>query len=169
MQRRRMYRSGMGFAFWRWTDITVDGKLYLRRLHLIQVPRLGAVMLHWILRPDPQRDLHDHPVSFLSILLRGYYYEDRAIPDRGCDEPDAPRLVRQQFIHFINYVRATDRHRISGLPLGGCLTLVFAGPKVRDWGFWTPVGFVPWREYNEKGDGTSSKNLEADPRNYEDK
>lgn len=117
------------------------GELYLRRLHLIQTPWF-AIMLHWIVKPDLQPDMHDHPVSFLSIPLRGGYIEE--IPFSG-----HVRQWRWISSRRWNYKRATDRHRIPGTAPGGCLTLVFAGPVVRSWGFHTPKGWVPWREYQQ--------------------
>lgn len=46
-----------------------------------------------------------------------------------------------------NLMRATDRHRITISRLD-TLTLVLAASVVRSWGFHTPSGWVPWREYN---------------------
>lgn len=140
----RRYKSGSGFALWRWTDIITDGSLYLRRLHLIQVPHVGAVMLHWIKRPDLARDLHDHPVSFLSIVLRGSYYE--FVPNLA----RAPFGMELRHVRWWNYKRATDAHRIIDV-FGprGVVTLVFAGPKRRNWGFHTPQGWVRWQDYKE--------------------
>lgn len=137
----RKYKSGSGFAFWRYTDISTDGDLYLRRLIIAQVPKIGSIMLHWIKRPDRARDLHDHPVSFLSILLRGTYYE--LIPDPTGGE-------KVNFITWWNFKRATDAHRITNV-FGPkqVLTLVFAGPKRREWGFHTKRGWIPWRQYEE--------------------
>lgn len=139
----RKYKSGTGFCIWRWTDIYDDSEhddLYLRRLHIIQVPHVGAIMLHWIVRPDHSRDLHDHPVSFLSFVLRGGYLERVPSSIRGTE---FIRIVR-----WWNFKRATDAHRITDVwGRGGALTLVFAGPKRRQWGFHTANGWVPWTEY----------------------
>jgi hypothetical protein len=137
---RRMYKSGSRWSLWRWTDVVLNGVLYLRRLHLVQTPWF-SVMLHW-LTPDPQPDLHDHPVSFLSIPLRGGYCEMT---------PSGGRLIGMGY-HATNFKRATDTHRISWVHPDGALTLVFAGPVVRSWGFHTPRGWVPWREYQHNGD-----------------
>lgn len=87
-------------------------------------------MLHW-LTPDPQPDLHDHPVGFVSIVLKGGYTENT---------PSGLRHIR-----WLNFKRPTDQHRIVS---GTALTLVFAGPKVREWGFHTPKGWVHWKEYS---------------------
>jgi hypothetical protein len=129
----RRYKSGMRWCAWRWTDVVLDGKLYLRRLHLVQTPWF-SVMLHWIPSEDPQPDMHDHPVSFLSIVLRGWYDELR--DDGLCDT-----------IRWGQFKRATDVHRI--VPVArNTLPLVLAGPVVRSWGYHTPEGWVPWREYD---------------------
>ncbi len=158
---RRMYRSGSRYSLWRWTDVTLDGALYLRRLHLIQTPWF-AIMLHWILRPDPQPDLHDHPVTFLSLVLRGWYREWVPAPAWF---PSAPLRVLRNQGSAVRYTvtgwwqrrevtrwrlfRPTDRHRICDVSPGGCVTLCFAGPVRRSWGFWTSGGFVEWREYGK--------------------
>jgi hypothetical protein len=134
----RKYKAGMLWSVWRWTDVDPDGggETYLTRLHLFRVPWCSC-MLHWIRHPDPQPDLHDHPVSFLSVLLSGSYVEE--VPDGDSGR----RAVR---VRWWNFKRATDRHRIMSVA-GHVLTLVFAGPAVREWGFHTPDGWVPWRDY----------------------
>jgi hypothetical protein len=130
---KRLYKSGSDWCFWRWT-FTPSG--YITRLHLIKTP-LFAVCLHWINGPDPEPHMHDHPVSFLSVILSGWYVEQR-------EDGLHPRVL-------FNLVRATDRHTIAAVVPGRtALTLAFMGPKVQDWGFWTESGKIPWREYNKK-------------------
>lgn len=138
--RDRVYRSGTRWCAWRWTEVAWRGTLYLVRLHLFQVPR-GAAMLHWILTPDPHPDPHDHPVDFLSITIRG-----------GYTEWTPAGYVSSR----IRFRRATDVHRIVAVE-PGTVTLVLAGPVVREWGFWVQAVFVdrrmrhglfvPWRVY----------------------
>ena len=137
--RRRVYSSGHDWCLWRWTDVDPEGQneIYLTRLHLFQTPWFSC-MLHWIKRADPQPDLHDHPNTFLSIILRGWYEEE--IVPRGQDH----RIRRH--ISLFNLKRPTDKHRIVALA-GRTLTLVLAGPVVRGWGFHAPEGWVPWRQY----------------------
>jgi hypothetical protein len=130
----RQYKSGMRWCLWRWTDVVLGGELYLRRLHIFQTP-LASLMLHWIQRPDSQSDMHDHPVSFISWMLRGGYTEET---------PEGTRAWPRWSMHLM---RATDRHRIV-ITGPNTLTLVLAGPVVRSWGFHTSKGWVPWREYH---------------------
>jgi hypothetical protein len=136
----RKYSSGMRWCFWRWTDVVPenDGIVYLVRLHFFQTP-FCSCMLHWLLRPDPQPDLHDHPVTFLSVVLSGGYEEE--IPDPHSDGARIRRRVSRW-----NFVRALDTHRIVAVS-PGTKTLVIAGRVVREWGFHSPSGWKPWRQY----------------------
>lgn len=126
----RKYKSGMEWCFWRWTDVDSE---YITRLHIIKTPWF-AVCLHWLNKPDPEPFMHDHPVSFLSIILRGGYIERR----NG----------RLECRIWHNFIRATpdDTHTIV-LVQPGTLTLCLMGPKVREWGFHTPGGWVWWKTY----------------------
>jgi hypothetical protein len=132
----RKYKTGTGWCVWRWTQTDSE---YIRRLHVLKTPWF-AICLHWILKPDPEPYLHDHPVSFLSIILRGAYCEAR-VRQRF----DAPQNVRHVWWNFIRATGA-DRHTITHVE-PGTLTLCFMGPKIREWGFHTPTGWVYWRDY----------------------
>lgn len=139
--RGRKYKSGTGWCFWRWTDVTDNN--YILRLHLLKTPWF-AVCLHWIQKPDQEPWLHDHPVSFFSLILRGGYTELRKKGD------GAPY---HKVNRWFNFVRASDRdrHRII-LARTNTLTLCFMGPKTREWGFhvWEevePTGWIMWKDY----------------------
>src|SRR5262245_41559506 len=77
--RHRKYKSGTGWCAWRWTDTQSE---YILRLHLFKTPWFAAC-LHWIRKPDEEPWLHDHPVSFLSLILRGGYAEKRWSEKKG--------------------------------------------------------------------------------------
>lgn len=130
---RRKYVSGTRWCFWRWTDVDSE---YITRLHVVKTPWF-AVCLHWINKPDPEPYLHDHPVSFFSVILRGWYEEYREL--RG----------RVQENRWFNWVRATDSHSIIACG-PKTLTVCFMGPKVRKWGFRTNDGWVYWKDYYAK-------------------
>jgi hypothetical protein len=133
----RLYKTGTSWCVWRWT---VTDSEYITRLHLVKTPWF-AVCLHWINKPDPEPFLHDHPVSFLSIILRGAYTERRW----RLLGPGEQRLTHCWF----NYVRASsfDRHSIVDV-IPGTLTLALMGPKTREWGFHTPAGWTYWKDYH---------------------
>ncbi len=132
----REYKSGTRSCFWRWTKVDSD---YIVRLHVVKTAWF-AVCLHWIKKPDAEPWLHDHPVSFLALILRGGYAERRWSAKRG------------EYIKinsWFNFVRASkdDRHRII-LCRANTLTLCFMGPKTREWGFHIPAeGWVGWKDY----------------------
>lgn len=136
---KREYKSGTSWGLWLWT-FTPSG--YITRLHLIKTPWF-AICLHWINHPDAEPHLHDHPVSFLSVILRGWYTELRPL-----HSDSAIKVVYLR--NWFNVLRANriDRHRIIGVPSKGTLTLCFMGPKRQDWGFYTPEGWVYWKKYN---------------------
>src|SRR6185503_13941469 len=72
---KREYKSGSSWSLWRWTYTWAQND-YITRLHVFKTPWF-AVCLHWINGPDPEPHLHDHPVSFLSLILKGGYVENR--------------------------------------------------------------------------------------------
>ena len=61
MLRHRKYKSGSRWALWRWTEVPSE---FITRLHIFMTP-FGALVMHWIKKPDPEPWKHDHPVTFL--------------------------------------------------------------------------------------------------------
>lgn len=129
----RTYKSGTIWCFWRWTEVPTG---YIVRLHVVKTPWF-AICVHWLNTADPEQFLHDHPVSFLSIILRGAYSEWRGAP------------MEMRLHRWFNFVRATDRHTIRYV-MPNTVTLAFMGPKVREWGYHTPDGWVMWKQYNRE-------------------
>jgi hypothetical protein len=176
------------------------GEAYLVR-RAINTP-LGGIKLHHILRSDEDRDCHDHPWSFLSIILAGGYFEHRpdirqgwvgghgVLPGTGCEHcrHGMYRYVNRHGVPFHTasrfgpwagpYVRvpcpvrvaetvrtwhgplsilwrpAPSVHRLELLEGKTAWSLVFTGPKRREWGFHTVCGFIPWfRYWDAKAEG----------------
>ena len=138
---RREYHSGTRWCIWRWKDIYWRGEIYLSRLHIFQCP-LFAVMVHFISQPDKQLHQHDHPVSMLCFVLKGWYVERRG--------------WRSRMINWVNWIPAEAVHRIWAVARGGCITLVICGPRKREWGFWVASEWIPWREYHQTYGGSTS-------------
>ena len=122
------------WAFMRRRKIGLGDDIYIDRWYVLQTPWFG-IMFHRIFRPDNQRDLHDHPWDFLSIILRGTYIEDTI---------DGPK-----YRCMVNYKRAEDRHSIVEVGRRPVWTLVFTGPKRRKWGFWVGEKWIHWKEYDK--------------------
>lgn len=131
------------WAILRRFTISKNGSLYLDRLRIVQTPWFG-VYLHHIARPDLDRDPHNHPWKFASFVLRGgyseYVYSDVAGGLYTCEK----RSWRPFSFHRLGLA---DAHRIDAVA-PHCVTLVFVGRRVRDWGFWPEDrSYVPWRRY----------------------
>lgn len=106
---------------------------YMERFHLLR-GRRQSIRLHHLLTDDPDRDLHDHPWDFTSLLLTGAYRE--TTPD-GVTVHEAPAIVTR---------RAEELHRLELLD-GPMWTYVVCGLVRRPWGFMTAAGWVPWQRY----------------------
>jgi hypothetical protein len=82
--------------------IEEDGRPYLERYYVAS-PFGLRVYLHKFVGSDPDRGLHDHPWRWaLSILLAGWYYEERRDTP-----PGLPREVRR-----LNWLRGDTFHRV---------------------------------------------------------
>lgn len=138
--------SSPRWAFMKRRLIGTAGDVYLDRVYLIQTPWFG-VMFHRIHRPDNQRDLHNHPWAFLSIVLRGWYNEE--VP---CEcGLISGNHTKQRTVRWINFKGLSGRHRIAYCSRKPIWTLVFTGPKCQTWGFFVDDGtrFVKWTEYEK--------------------
>lgn len=116
------------------SDIYFMNKLYMRRWRVLHFKSFG-VRVHCIERDDHDRELHDHPFSFVSVILNGGYIEHR--PFGVSRKFTAPAIVRR---------KAEDLHRLE-LVNGPTWTLVFRGPLRREWGFMTERGWRNWRDF----------------------
>lgn len=121
-----------------------DGSFYMERYGLFETRWLSA-RLHRIATPDFDRDMHDHPWPFVSVLLQGAYVEERpTFPTRvDCENARSVNLREAPSIAFRWH---TDRHVISAVA-GDVWSLFIYGPKLQWWGFITKDGKVPWRKY----------------------
>lgn len=136
----RLYKSGTGWCVWRWT---ITDSQYITRLHVLKTPWF-AICLHWLNKPDPEPYLHDHPVSFLSLILRGGYSEKRSI------NFGPSKIVTHRWFNLVK-AHVNDRHTIVEVK-PKTLTLALMGPKTREWGFHKETGpdssiWVYWKDY----------------------
>lgn len=117
-----------------------NGLPYLTRYYLLGTrSSRWALHLHHIHQSDTDRDLHDHPWGFWSLILEGGYFE---VTETGA-----------KWYRPLSFLRRSARwkHRIA---LWGVLppvwTLVLRFPYERKWGFHTSNGFVPHNQYDYK-------------------
>lgn len=98
---------------------------------------LGKLLWHRFMPNASDKDCHDHPSSFLTIVLRGGY--DDVQPDGTTDEVRAPT---------IRFRRAEHAH-ITRVGPTGATTLVIMFRKRRPWGFWREGKWYSWRAYEQ--------------------
>lgn len=131
-----------------------DGTDYLIRRRLIQTPLFG-VYVHGIHEDDGNRDPHNHPWSFLSIVLRGEYRERYYADPIGARLSYVTKTHRRFSIHRMGRKAA---HRIV-YAAPGLKTLILVGPRKESWGFFREkkdrslvVGgtFVDWKDYERE-------------------
>ena len=100
------------------------------KLLIIFLSKVGTIRLHHILRSDEDRHHHDHPFSFLSLILSGGYVEHRP----GHEPTDCPPGT-------LVFRKAEELHKLE-LRNGDAWTLVVSGPIRRQWGFHTEAGWI---------------------------
>lgn len=107
---------------------------YLERFYIFSKKYVG-MYLHRFWNSD-QDGLHDHPWNFVTIILKGSYFEE--IPERQC-VPHGPKLVKERKAGSIIFRTKYDAHKVL-VPKGKegeCWTLFIRfGLKRRDWGFY---------------------------------
>lgn len=126
------------------------------------------VRIHKILRSDLDRDTHDHPWPYTTVILENGYSEvvefvefrdawtwfqtegSRHRGDRSITL-DADRNRWQTTIRYrrgdVLHRSATFSHRLIMAGGGSATTMFIMGEKVNSWGFITPAGKVPYAEY----------------------
>ena len=121
---------------------------YLRRWWIIPRNRFFNIYLHEILRSDDDRALHDHPWRNCSVILSGTYVEwvRGHEGDPGTERP----IVRKRGSVVLR--RACAAHRLVVPSSQPCWTLFITGPRVREWGFYCPKGWLPWQQFVAPGD-----------------
>lgn len=122
------------------------------------------LMLHHFLPNADDRDVHDHPAGFVTIVLRGGYADmapcvycagngyHTLLSGRGtnpCEFCDGGVVLRERMTAgMIRYRSAEHAHRTK-VGAKGCWTLVVMLKKSRPWGFLRAGRWWPWREYEQ--------------------
>lgn len=99
--------------------------------------RLPSIRLHRIMRPDTDRDLHDHPWNARTLILDGFYQEIR--------EGNYPLHVRMAGTSA--HLSFGEFHRIINVSSGGVWTMFITWKYRGTWGFKVNGVKVPWRTY----------------------
>jgi hypothetical protein len=143
----------------------VDGDLYMGRWTLIErgskasqrlfrltSGRYDHVRIHWIRKPDRDREKHDHPFPYRTFVMDGWYNEEyidalrnpqitghalRASQGSAGGVPNADACTRYRCVGKGNTALAPlgQFHRISTVSDGGVWTMFCMGPDHGKWGF----------------------------------
>ena len=100
------------------------------RWRLFHCPYFGIYLHKWFL-PDPRETPHNHPWSFFSIILWGWYVE-----------------VGHIFKHKRRWLNIVPRERFHAVTevKPGTLSLMFVGRDTGTWGYLDP-GYISFEEH----------------------
>ena len=116
---------------------------------------LPSVRVHHIRRPDADGPCHDHPWNARTIVLRGWYVEERPhhlVPNGVSWFPvwthdDRLRAGFHRARGYTGRLLFGEYHRIRGVSSDGVWTLFITWKKRGTWGFLVDGVKVPWRKY----------------------
>ena len=130
------------------SDIVDNGTTYMKRWRFIHTKAFG-VRIHKIERSDQDRELHDHPFSFVSIILKGGYIEETVDGRKTFYGPGSILFRSADTLHRLDLVKTVPGVNGTETP---AWTFVIRGPERRQWGFLTPAGWIPaylWHKHVE--------------------
>jgi hypothetical protein len=118
--------------------------VYLIRWSLFSCPWF-SIKLHNIQLSDDDC-MHDHPWSFLSLILNGGYYEHTPahwLSDGPVKKWYGPGRLLWRPSPWVHKLEIPEGKQ--------AWTLVVTFKRKRDWGFITPSGWVQWSKYIRSG------------------
>jgi hypothetical protein len=138
------------------------GSPYLIRLTIFELFGF-SLKLHTIIKSDRERELHDHPWSFITFMLCGGYYEETPVnpktyklgnrTKKKWHGPGTLRFIKNPYPHRLDLSKDLpiniigDPDWIAGFPDVPAVTLVLTLPKKRKWGFYGKDKWIPAQEY----------------------
>ncbi len=122
----------------------VIGDDYLRRWWVIPRNPWLNVYLHDIRKSDDDQAFHDHPWDNTSFLIEGGYIEHT--PQGRFYQQAGDTVTRM----------AKAMHRLEVVPGLSAISLFVTGPKVREWGFHCPQGWVHWQDFTSETDSSQT-------------
>lgn len=108
---------------------------YMLRWWLIPRNDTFNIYYHRILHDDDDRALHDHPWPSFSFVVSGKLMETTS---------DGQRVIVAGDTVYRGPEMAHRLELIGGEPAE---TLFITGPRVREWGFHCPKGWVHWKAF----------------------
>lgn len=105
---------------------------YIRRWILDFGP--FSIRFHHWLSSDDQRNYHDHPSWFITLILKGSYTDI---------SPAGRQVMKPGSIVF----RPAEYKHTVEVPKTGCWSLLLVGRETRTWGFWVNGKFRKRNKY----------------------
>ena len=121
--------------------IIIQGELYIDRFWIFRCDLFG-LMVHHILRSDQDRELHDHPWDFWSLIIKGSY-DEITLKEWTSDELESCRYTWWSLLRR----KAKHAHRLELAPFKDTWSLILTFKWRRAWGFYTKNGWVHHRIY----------------------
>lgn len=150
---RKVDRRMLRVSAKRKPDFVIGGRddPYLERWWILPRNRFANVYLHVFWRDDIDRALHDHPFPSLSLTLYGDMREVYLERQNTHDGSIAIERTRQVKSGTLIYRSAKFAHRMI-VDRPGSMTLFITGPRIREWGFHCPKGWVHWKQFVDDRD-----------------
>lgn len=144
-----------------YNNIVKDGSTYMERYWLfnpyesVNGEQKGAkyswwpwsIRIHWIRRADVDRHMHDHPWNARTVILKGWYIEERLICDACELFPDGYEVEYWRREGDTARLDFGEYHYITEVPEDGVWTLFITGPYQGTWGFMVDGVKVKFRQY----------------------
>lgn len=106
----------------------------------------AKLMLHRFMPNTTDREYHDHPWAFVTVVLQGGYDDySLGVYEHLVTRRTKPDRLRRGSLRY----RPAKHSHITRSGSGGAWTLVFTGPFTRSWGFWVNKQWWPHRKYGE--------------------
>lgn len=103
-----------------------------------------SIRIHKWLRSDDFRNLHDHAFSFWTCVIKGSYID--------VSENEFGGIRKELVMPFKPVYRPAEHKHYVQVPHTGCVTLLLASPKKRNWGFWVNgKSYRPLRYFSRHG------------------
>lgn len=133
------------------SDVYFANSLYMIRWRIIDWISFG-IRVHFIARSDTDRELHDHPFTFVSFILKGGYWEHTIDGKRTWYGPGSIVFRTADVLHRLELPESRGVETPAW-------TFVIRGARRREWGFLTGHGWVNWQNFTAMRDtGTVSNN-----------
>lgn len=117
----------------------------------------AKIMVHHFLPESRDRDVHDHPWQFVTIVLKGQYVDVSTCQvckgkNLGvtCFECGGDGVKKELMVPGMMRYRSTAHAHQTFAGRKGCWTVVIVGPIERMWGFFKNGEWLPWREYEDR-------------------